>query len=46
MSQCGEWPPGERAERAAWFGGPTALVEASDDAPTAVIRLIEEWRGR
>jgi hypothetical protein len=36
-------PPAERAERIAWFGGSTTLVVLDDDAPGAVVDVIEAW---
>ena len=38
-------PPGERAERASWFGGPTTLVEVPDATPATVLATIANWWG-
>jgi hypothetical protein len=37
-------PPGERAERLAWFGGPATLVEVNATDPGTVIEAIGAWR--
>lgn len=37
-------PAGERAERLAWFGGPTTLVELPHADETAVVRAVTAWR--
>jgi hypothetical protein len=36
-------PPGERAERAAWFGGPTNVIEVDDEAPATVLAVVVRW---
>ncbi len=36
-------PPGERAERMSWFGGPTELVELDTDDPAAIVTAIDRW---
>jgi hypothetical protein len=33
-------PPGERAERVAWFGGDAVLMELGTDAPSAIVEAI------
>ena len=38
-------PPGERAERASWFGGPAELVEVASDDPGAVLGAVDRWWG-
>ena len=38
-------PPEERAERSAWFGGPTTLVEVDADDPATVLDAIAAWWG-
>ena len=38
-------PPGERAERASWFGGVATLLELDTDDPAAVIEAIAGWAG-
>lgn len=37
-------PPGERAERVGWFGGPTSLVELDAAAPSDVLEVVQRWR--
>jgi hypothetical protein len=37
-------PPGERAARVAWFGGPVTLVELDDGTCPAVVAAVEAWR--
>jgi len=39
-------PAGERAERLAWFGGPTDLVELPSDDPAAVVAAVLAWDGQ
>lgn len=36
-------PPGERAERVAWFGGPTTMVKLDASDPATVIDAIRDW---
>jgi hypothetical protein len=36
-------PREERAERVAWFGGPTSLVELDGSDPTTVVEAIRTW---
>ena len=39
-------PAGERADRAAWFGGDATLVEVEDNDPGALTAVISSWSGR
>ena len=39
-------PRDERAERAAWFGGPITLVEVDAAAPATVLDAVAAWWGR
>jgi pimeloyl-ACP methyl ester carboxylesterase len=39
-------PPGEVAERASWFGGPTTVVGVPDDDPRTVVEVVAEWWAR
>jgi hypothetical protein len=39
-------PAGERAERVAWFGGPTTLLELDAADPATVLGAIAGWWGR
>jgi pimeloyl-ACP methyl ester carboxylesterase len=37
-------PASERAERAAWFGGPATLVELDDPSPASVVAAVVAWQ--
>ena len=39
-------PPGERAERAGWFGGPTTLLELDTSDPAEVVARVAAWRAQ